>query len=301
MPDNKKYYYLKLKDDFFESEEIKMLESMDNGYKYSNILLKLYLRSLKRDGLLMFKDKIPYNAKMIATVTGHNVNDVKQALHLFEQFDLIERLPNGVIYMMDIQNFIGKSSTEADRIRSYRNEIEKKKKELLNGAEDIDFSVNLDGETGNLIEGCTDVVTNVQQMNDKCTPEKEREKEKEIDKDQQQVPYQKIADLYNDIAEKLPNIRKVNDQRKRHLKARWNEEGNIDVFEEVFEIAENTPFLTGDNERNWTADFDWIIKNNSNFNKILEGKYGNCTTEEECLNTVDYGDVEEYINEQGGY
>ena len=274
---------------------------MDNGYKYSNILLKLYLRSLKRDGLLMFKDKIPYNAKMIATVTGHNVNDVKQALHLFEQFDLIERLPNGVIYMMDIQNFIGKSSTEADRIRSYRNEIEKKKKELLNGAEDIDFSVNLDGETGNLIEGCTDVVTNVQQTNDKCTPEKEREKEKEIDKDQQQVPYQKIADLYNDIAEKLPNIRKVNDQRKRHLRARWNEEGNIDVFEEVFTIAENTPFLTGDNERNWTADFDWIIKNNSNFNKILEGKYGNCTTEEECLNTVDYDDVEEYINEQGGY
>jgi len=121
-------------------------------------------------------------------------------------------------------------------------------------------------------------------------------------KDREEVPYKKIADLYNSIAEKLPNIRKVNDQRKRHLKARWNEEGNIDVFEEVFTIAENTPFLTGDNDRNWTADFDWLIKNNSNFNKVLEGKYGNCNSnEEELLNTVDYSEVEEYVNSQGGY
>ena len=47
MADNKKYYYLKLKEDFFESDEAVILESMPDGYIYSNILLKLYLRSLK--------------------------------------------------------------------------------------------------------------------------------------------------------------------------------------------------------------------------------------------------------------
>lgn len=47
--DNKKYYYLKLKEDFFESDSMILLENMRDGYLYSNILLKLYLRSLKDD------------------------------------------------------------------------------------------------------------------------------------------------------------------------------------------------------------------------------------------------------------
>lgn len=165
MADNKKYYYLKLKDDFYEQEEIKVLESMENGYKYSNILLKMHLRALKRDGLLMFKEKIPYNPKMIATVTGHNINDVKAALQIFDEMDLIEVLSNGAIYMMDIQNYIGTSSTEADRVRAYRNKIEKKKEELLGGNESCNGG------------DCT----NVQQMYDISTPEIEIEKEIEIE------------------------------------------------------------------------------------------------------------------------
>ena len=52
MSDNKKYYYLKLKDDFFDSDSLIVLESMQDGYLYSNILLKLYLRSLKNKGRL---------------------------------------------------------------------------------------------------------------------------------------------------------------------------------------------------------------------------------------------------------
>ena len=62
MSDNKKYYYLRLKDNFFDSDELKILESMKDGYLYSNILLKLYLRSLKNDGKLVVNDRIPYNA-----------------------------------------------------------------------------------------------------------------------------------------------------------------------------------------------------------------------------------------------
>ncbi|HBK5231260.1 TPA: phage replisome organizer N-terminal domain-containing protein, partial [Enterococcus faecium] len=50
MSDNKRYYYLKLKENFFDSDEMVLLESMPDGYIYSNILLKLYLRSLKHEG-----------------------------------------------------------------------------------------------------------------------------------------------------------------------------------------------------------------------------------------------------------
>ena len=132
MADSKKYYYLKLKDNFFESEEIKLLEKLTNGYKYSNILLKLYLKSLKSDGRLMFKDRIPYNEEMIATITNHDVDIVRQALKVFKEFNLIEILDNGAIYMLDIQNFIGESSTEADRKRLAYNKMKQEQK-LLSG------------------------------------------------------------------------------------------------------------------------------------------------------------------------
>lgn len=123
MSDNKRYYYLRLKENFFDSEEMKIIEGMPDGYLYSNILLKLYLRSLKTDGRLMLGGKIPYSSEMISSVTGHPVGIVKQAISIFKELGLIEILDNGAIYITDIQNFIGKGSTEADRIREYRKKI----------------------------------------------------------------------------------------------------------------------------------------------------------------------------------
>ena len=131
MADNKKYYYLKLKDNFFDSDEMIILESMPDGYIYSNILLKLYLRSLKYQGRLMFNDKIPFNSTMLAQVTRHSVGDVEKSIRIFNDLGLIEVLDNGAIYLADIQNFIGESSTEADRKRGYRQRIELEKQALL--------------------------------------------------------------------------------------------------------------------------------------------------------------------------
>lgn len=127
MADNQKYYYMRLKDDFFDSEEMKLMEAMPDGYLYSNILLKLYLMSLKDNGRLCFKGTIPYSPEMVASITRHQVGTVKQALQVFQQMELVEVLDSGVIYMLNIQNFIGKSSTEADRKKAYRNRIESEK------------------------------------------------------------------------------------------------------------------------------------------------------------------------------
>lgn len=159
MADNKKYYYLKLKEGFFDSDEMIVLESMSDGYLYSNILLKLYLRSLKYQGRLMFNERIPFNSTMLAQVTRHSVGVVEKAMQVLQDLGLVEVLDNGAIYMSDIQNFIGKSSTEADRIRTYRNQIE--------------------AEKNRAALPCT----NVQQMSYKCTPEIELEKELDIDKE----------------------------------------------------------------------------------------------------------------------
>lgn len=132
MADNRKYYYLKLKEDFFDRDEMKILESMQDGYLYSNILLKLYLKSLSNAGRLMYRNIIPYTPEILATLTGHQVGTIEKALDVFKKLDLIEILDNGAIYMMDIQNFIGQSSTEADRQREYYNRVKSEKETIAN-------------------------------------------------------------------------------------------------------------------------------------------------------------------------
>ena len=127
MGDTQKYYYMRLKDNFFDTNEIVVLESLPDGYLYSNILLKLYLRSLKDNGKLMFNDRIPYNSQMIATITRHQIGTVEKALQIFKEMGLIEVLDTGAIYMSDIQKYIGKSSTEADRQRLYDRKIKEEK------------------------------------------------------------------------------------------------------------------------------------------------------------------------------
>lgn len=132
MADNKKYYYLKLKDNFFESDNMILLETMQDGYLYSNILLKLYLRSLKDEGRLMLNGRIPFSPQMLATITRHQVGTIEKAIQLFKELGLIDILDNGAIYLSDIQNYIGHSSTEADRQREYYNRI-KGEQNLLTG------------------------------------------------------------------------------------------------------------------------------------------------------------------------
>jgi len=144
---NKKYYYLKLKDNFYNTEDIKLLESMKNGYEYSSLYLKLCLLSLKGEGALLYKNRIPYKAEMLSTITGHSIEVVKYAINLFVELEMLTILDNGTIFIDDIQNLIGHGSTEAERKLAYRKKIEKIKK----------------------VGHCPDI----------CPPEKEKEKEKE--------------------------------------------------------------------------------------------------------------------------
>lgn len=102
MNNNEKYYYLKLKEDFFDSPEIKVLESMPNGYKYSNLLLKLYLKALKFDGALRLNKHTPYNVEMISTAVGMDIDTVRVAFEVFKELNLIEESSDGTIYMLGI-------------------------------------------------------------------------------------------------------------------------------------------------------------------------------------------------------
>lgn len=218
MSDNKKYYYLRLKDNFFDSDELKILESMKDGYLYSNILLKLYLRSLKNDGKLVVNDRIPYNAEMLASVTGHQIGTVKQALSIFKDLGLIDVLENGAIYMLDIQNFIGKGSSEADRKREYRQRIETDR---------------------------TNVQTNLRQISEKSPPEIEIELEREI----------KIEKEIHSSAKSTTTKRKRFEKPTlSEIKAYCIERNNNVDAQHFFDYYESNGWKVGKNSmKNWQA------------------------------------------------
>lgn len=221
MSDNKKYYYLRLKDNFFDSDELKILESMKDGYLYSNILLKLYLRSLKNDGKLVVNDRIPYNAEMLASVTGHQVGTIKQALSMFKELGLIEILENGAIYMLDIQNFIGKGSTEADRQRLYDRRIsdERKQKKLTQSR-------------------------NLEEIFEKSTPEIELELEKEI----------KIEKEIDSSASTTTKRKRFEKPTLSEIKAYCIERGNKVDAQHFFDYYESNGWRVGKNSmKNWQA------------------------------------------------
>lgn len=210
MSDNKKYYYMRLKDNFFDDETMVILESMPDGYLYSNILLKLYLKSIKSDGKLMFNDYIPYNAQMIATITRHSVGVVEKALNIFQEMGLIEVLDNGTIYMLNIQSYIGQSSTEADRIRKYRNKISTEKAKGV-------------------------------QMYEKCTPEIEKEKELEIDTEIEKDIYKddfltKVTDIVDYLNAKADTKFKSSSKKTKSLiHARFEDGFTVDDFYTVID------------------------------------------------------------------
>lgn len=113
-----------------------ILESMQDGLLYSNLLLKMYLMSLKSGGILMLNDHLPHTPQTIATFTRHQVGTVERALKVFLEFGLVEILTDGAYYMADIQLLIGQSSTEGERKKKERMRL-KRQKLLPSGGADI--------------------------------------------------------------------------------------------------------------------------------------------------------------------
>lgn len=120
---SKKYYWLKLKNDFFEDDTIQFIEEQENGYKYVNFYLKLCLKSLKSDGTLIRlvgETLIPYDVKSLAKLTNTDVDIVRVAMDLFKKIGLIKVYDSGEIYLTQIKEMIGSETEKAQIMRKTR-------------------------------------------------------------------------------------------------------------------------------------------------------------------------------------
>lgn len=108
---------------------------------------------------------------------------------------------------------------------------------------------------------------------DKYNIIKEKEKKEKNESQGDSTAPQEIVDLYNSICISFPSVRTLSDARKKTIKARLKT-FTLDDFKELFEKAESSSFLKGDNPRKWKATFDWLIKD-ANMAKVLDGNYDN--------------------------
>jgi len=120
--------------------------------------------------------------------------------------------------------------------------------------------------------------SNVSQLGDKLDTEvrlgKDRLGKDRLGKDRVNStlpPYEEIIKLYNSICVSLPRVQSISESRKKAIKARLNLY-TIEDLEKAFRMAQDSDFLKGSNKRNWTANFDWLIKD-ANIAKVLDGNY----------------------------
>lgn len=117
-----RYYWLKLKRDFFKRHDIRIIEAMPNGKDYILFYLKLLCESVDHEGNLRFSEQIPYNEEMLATITNTDVDVVRSAVKIFSSLEMIEVMDDGTYYMNEVQKMIGSAANNdnANRQRRYR-------------------------------------------------------------------------------------------------------------------------------------------------------------------------------------
>lgn len=244
-------------DDFFTEPTIDFMLGQKNGCEYIVLYQMLCLKTLNSNGVMASKIGemiVPYDVDKIVRDTKYfNRNTVIVALELYKQLGLVYEDINGCLTIDGIGDMVGSESKWARIKRGQRAD-----KQLDN--------VHIEIRDKRL------------EIRDKI-------------KDKDKIPYQQIADMYNNTCVSYPRLTKLSDARKKSIKARLRTY-SIDDIQRVFSMAEQSDFLKGANNRNWSANFDWIMKD-TNMAKILDGNYINKKS-----NSVESKQLPDWFNNQ---
>lgn len=119
---SKRYYWLKLKEGFFEDKYIKILRAQPNGYRVLCIYLMLQLKALKTDGMIEYSKLLPSYTAELAIEIGEDESAVVDAVQMLEKFGLVELWDNDTVYLAARKELVdyGSESDSAERVRRHR-------------------------------------------------------------------------------------------------------------------------------------------------------------------------------------
>lgn len=122
----KRYYWLKLNQNFFQRQEIEIVEALPSGKEYVLFYLKLLCLSISNEGELRLSDTIPYSDSMLSTLTRTDIETVRSAVKAFTEIGLMETLDDGALFMKEVQGMIGSASASDGALRVARHRERKR-------------------------------------------------------------------------------------------------------------------------------------------------------------------------------
>lgn len=226
-----KFYWLKMKRDFFKRHDIQILESIPNGKDYELFYLKLMFESIDHNGSLRFNDTIPYNETMLATITNTPIDTVHTAIQVLVQLEMITILDDGTYYLSEVEKLIGSSvdNDNANRQRRYREQLKVKEKQTL-------------------LQNVTPVVTKNNESKNK-SKSIELDIKKEIDKEKKDVLQPSQKHLYG----KYKRI-KLTDEEYQRLVNDYDKT-LIDTY-----IDKVDEYVESNNNKNHYTNFNLVIR-----------------------------------------
>lgn len=272
--------WIKIVTNIFDNKKIKQIECLPDGDGIIVIWFKLLCLAgnTNDNGMVYFTKDIPYTEQMLATQFNRPLTLVQIAINTFQRFKMID-IVDDILYVSNWEKY--QSTDRLKEIREYNRLAQQKsreKKKSLQNVNDMSLTSQCCHDTDKEIDKEIDIrYTDIDVKStevDNTSPQAEAVPTN--------CPYAEIKNLYHSICISFPKIKTIDGNRKKAVGARWRTYRNLDVFKEMFEIAENSSFLKGENDRNWSADFDWMMKP-TNFSKIMEHKYDNRTSADTAL------------------
>ena len=280
MPTAKRYYWLKLQEDFFSSKRIKKLRKIAGGDTYTIIYLKMQLLAMKNDGILEYTGLEQTFAEELALDLDEDPANVSVTVSYLLNCGLLETADNKEFFVPYAVLNTGSEGASAKRMRDHRS-----RKALQCDTHVTPMLQNGDGEKE--IEKELEIENREREEREEepadkpPAPPPDRSIESDIsgfyapDEDGVNmtiVHYSQIKNLYNTLCPSFPRCKFLSDSRKKAIKARFSSGRTLKDFETLFAKAEASSFLKGRNDRNWIASFDWLIKD-ANMAKVLDGNY----------------------------
>lgn len=240
--EDKRYYWLKLKEDFFDEDTIEWLEEQENGKEYCLFYLKLCLKSLKNNGVLIRNVGtmlIPYDAKRLAILTKTDYDTVIVAIELFKKIGLIEMRENGEIYLSQVESMVGSERKSAERKRKQRLE---QQKQLKSGEKECDNVTLMSHECHGELEIELELDKEIEIEKDN----RYREKINNIDTTTNFIypPLDKYVDFKKEISEDFMSIREplilwireAREEVKKQFDSEFRDEDKIHLFSNLIQI-----------------------------------------------------------------
>lgn len=284
--------WIKIATNIFDDEKILLIESLPAADSIITIWFKLLALAGKQnnDGVFLLNDKVAYTEEMLAAIFRRDLNMVRLALNTFEEFGMIEII-NGVITIPNWNKHQTLDSYEKkkERDRLYQAERRAQQKKIASRCLSDDLSEDLSDDQSSCV--AVSDIDKEKDNNISISPNgnidivggRSADEDDEADSGINRIDYQHIMTDFHDTCIDFPTVRAMSEARKKKIRTLLNEFKKLKIWPGVtdydrlhrlFEMAQDSDFLSGRDQKWGGCSFDWII-NKTNALKIVEGNYKN--------------------------